>query len=150
MFYLFRTYMHTFGFYYVIKNNLSFHLISISQLEHIFPIFEKQLSRRKKEKLLEQRGMVIWFTGLSGAGKSTIAIALEKELYKMGYFTMLLDGDNMRSGLSKDLGFTPMARMENTRRAAEIAKMALNNGIITICSFVSGTNKTRRMVKRLS
>jgi adenylylsulfate kinase len=118
-------------------------------LQQIYPIFEQQIGRRRKEKLLGQRGLVLWLTGLSGAGKSTIAIALEKELYKKGYITMLLDGDNIRNGLSKDLSFTPKDREENTRRASEIAKIAMHNGLITICCFVSGTHKTRRMVKRI-
>ena len=88
-------------------------------MEHIYPIFDKMLARADKEKLLGQHGLMIWFTGLSGSGKSTIAIALERELHKRGILCRILDGDNIRSGINNNLGFTEEDRVENIRRIAE-------------------------------
>jgi adenylylsulfate kinase len=116
-------------------------------MKNIHPIFEKILKREHKERLLGQKGMVIWLTGLSGAGKSTIAAGLERSLYKAGYLTFMLDGDNIRKGLSEDLSFRVEDRAENTRRVAEVAKLFLHCGIITICSFVSPTRKMRHSVR---
>ena len=115
--------------------------------ENIHPIFEKQLSRGDKETLMKQRGMVLWMTGLSGSGKSTIAIGLEKKLYSEGFITEILDGDNIRAGLNKDLKFSEADRLENTRRIAEVAKLFAHCGIVTICSFVSPTNDIREQVR---
>ncbi len=83
---------------------------------HIYPIFDRMLMRRGKEDLLKQHSVMIWFTGLSGSGKSTIAIALERELHKRGLLCRILDGDNIRSGINNNLGFTEAARVENIRR----------------------------------
>lgn len=113
-------------------------------VENIHPIFDKILNRGQKEKLLKQRAVVIWMVGLSGSGKSTIAQALEKRLHDAGYLTQLLDGDNLRSGLNNNLGFSEEDRRENQRRAAETAKLFLNCGIITICSFISPTREVRQ------
>lgn len=109
----------------------------------------KILQRKDKEKLLEQKGIVIWFTGLSGSGKTTLAIALEKELAKKGFLTQVLDGDNIRAGINNNLGFSEDDRVENIRRIAEVAKLFLNCGIITICCFVSPTRAMRAMAKEI-
>ena len=113
--------------------------------EHIHPIFDKILSRSDKEAFLKQQARVLWLTGLSGSGKSTIAQSLESRLHQMGYFTKLLDGDNIRTGLCNNLGFSPEDREENIRRIAETAKLFLEGGIICICSFVSPTIAIRQM-----
>ena len=98
-----------------------------------------------REKLLNQRGVVLWFTGLSGSGKSTLAIALERELHNAGYVCRLLDGDNIRTGINNNLGFSEEDRKENIRRIAEVAKLFADSGIITIASFISPTNEVRKM-----
>ncbi|MDP5169934.1 MAG: adenylyl-sulfate kinase [Bacteroidia bacterium] len=117
--------------------------------EHIHPIFDKILSRGDKETFLNQRSVVLWLTGLSGSGKSTIAQALEQKLHEAGYFTKLLDGDNIRVGLNNNLGFSEEDRTENIRRIAEAAKLFLEGGIITLCSFVSPTNDIRNMAREI-
>lgn len=103
------------------------------------------LSRSDKEELLGQKGIMLWFTGLSGSGKSTVAIALERELQKRGLLCRILDGDNIRSGINKGLGFTAEDRRENIRRIAEVAKLFVDTGIITIAAFISPSNDLRRM-----
>ena len=103
------------------------------------------LSRSDKEALLGQKGVMLWFTGLSGSGKSTVAIALERELQKRGLLCRILDGDNIRSGINKGLGFTAEDRKENIRRIAEVAKLFVDTGIITIAAFISPSNELRRM-----
>lgn len=114
---------------------------------NIHPIFERTLQRADKEKFLNQRAKVIWMTGLSGSGKSTIAIGLEKALNEMGYLTQILDGDNVRTGINNNLGFSEEDRTENIRRIAEVSKLFLNCGVITINSFVSPTNEIRQQAK---
>jgi adenylylsulfate kinase len=116
---------------------------------NIHPTFEKLLSREEKEKQLNQKAKVIWFTGLSGSGKSTIAQHLEKKLHAEGFFTMVLDGDNVRTGINKNLGFSEDARLENIRRIAEVSKLFLNSGVITICCFVSPTIEIRELAKQI-
>ncbi|MBK6525352.1 MAG: adenylyl-sulfate kinase [Crocinitomicaceae bacterium] len=106
-------------------------------------------NRKLKEKILNQRGMVIWFTGLSGAGKTTLAHALKEELEKKNYFIQLLDGDDLRKGINSNLGFSEADRFENIRRTAEIAKLFVNSGIVTICSFISPTNEIRKSTKEI-
>ncbi|MEM6766058.1 MAG: adenylyl-sulfate kinase [Bacteroidota bacterium] len=118
-------------------------------MEHIHPIFDQILSRSAKETALKQKAAVFWLTGLSGSGKSTIAKAIEKELHEMGYFTKLLDGDNIRTGLCKDLSFSESDRKENIRRIAEVSKLFVEGGIICICSFVSPTESIRDMAKEI-
>ena len=113
--------------------------------KHIHPIFDTMLSRADKEKLLAQRGVVVWMTGLSGSGKSTLARALERRLYQDGILTKLLDGDNLRTGLNNNLGFSEADRQENIRRVAETARLFLDAGVVTICSFVSPTRDIRHM-----
>ena len=104
---------------------------------NIFTIFDEILQRTHKEKLLKQKGCVLWLTGLSGSGKSTIAKFLENKLHDNGIITKLLDGDNIRSGLNKNLAFSEEDRTENIRRIAEVSKLFLETGIVTIVSFVS-------------
>jgi adenylylsulfate kinase len=117
--------------------------------ENIHPVFNSILSRQSKEALLKQKAKVIWLTGLSGSGKSTIAIELEKKLYEKGYATKLLDGDNIRTGINSNLGFSGEDRIENIRRIAEVSKLFLNAGIITINSFVSPTIDIRKMAAEI-
>ncbi len=112
---------------------------------HIYPIFDKMLSRDDKEDLLHQKGVMIWFTGLSGSGKSTIAIALERELHKRGLLCRILDGDNIRSGINNNLGFSEQDRIENIRRIAEVGKLFVDTGIITLAAFISPNNELREM-----
>lgn len=114
-------------------------------MNEIYPIFDRMLSRSDKEKLLGQKGVMLWFTGLSGSGKSTVAIALERELQKRGLLCRILDGDNIRSGINKGLGFTAEDRRENIRRITEVAKLFVDTGIITIAAFISPSNDLRRM-----
>ena len=114
----------------------------------IFPT-DKILQRADKEQLLKQKGMAIWFTGLSGAGKTTIAIALEKEIYEKGVLSQILDGDNIRSGINSNLGFSDADRIENIRRIAEVTKLFVECGIITICCFVSPTEEIRTTAKNI-
>lgn len=97
----------------------------------------------------QQKPCVLWFTGLSGSGKSTIADELEKKLHKLGKHTILLDGDNVRHGLNKDLGFTDQDRVENIRRIAEVSKLMVSSGLITIVSFISPFQSERVMARNL-
>lgn len=116
---------------------------------HIHPVFDRMLAREDKEHLLGQRGCVIWMTGLSGSGKSTIALALERRLHAEGRFTTVLDGDNVRTGINSNLGFSETDRTENIRRIAEVAKLFAGQGIITICCFVSPTNGIREQARSI-
>ncbi len=118
-------------------------------MEHIYPIFDKMLSRTDKENLLRQHGTMIWFTGLSGSGKSTLAIALERELQKQGFLCRILDGDNIRSGINNNLGFSEEDRVENIRRIAEVGKLFVDTGIITIAAFISPSNAIRKMAAEI-
>jgi len=101
------------------------------------------LSKEDREVRLGQKAKVLWLTGLSGSGKSTIAQDLERQLHNQGFIAQVLDGDNIRVGINKNLGFSIEDRTENIRRIAEVAKLYLNSGIITICSFISPTIKIR-------
>ncbi len=103
------------------------------------------LDRSSKEQLLGQRGLMVWFTGLSGSGKSTLAIALERELQQRGLLCRILDGDNIRSGINNNLGFSPEDRVENIRRIAEVGKLFVDTGIITLAAFISPNNQLRQM-----
>lgn len=117
--------------------------------ENIYPVFDKMLSRTDKENLLNQHGIMIWFTGLSGSGKSTLAIALERELHSRGILCRLLDGDNIRSGINNNLGFTEADRLENIRRIAEVSKLFLDTGIVTLAAFISPTNDIRALAESI-
>ena len=105
--------------------------------------------RKTKESILNQNAKVIWFTGLSGAGKTTISVLLEQKLLKQGFICNVIDGDIIRHKLNKDLGFSENDRLENIRRIAEISKMFLETGIITINAFVSPTEKIRNVAKEI-
>ncbi|MDK4742751.1 sulfate adenylyltransferase subunit CysN [Rhizobium sp. CNPSo 3464] len=107
------------------------------------------ITRQDRERLNEHRGKVIWFTGLSGSGKSTLANALEMELHKQGKRTYILDGDNIRQGLNKDLGFTDADRVENIRRIAEVAKLMMDAGLIVLTAFISPFRREREMAREL-
>lgn len=113
--------------------------------KHIYPVFDRMLSRTDKEELIGQRAVMVWFTGLSGSGKSTLAIALERELHRRGLFCRILDGDNIRSGINNNLGFSEEDRVENIRRIAEVARLFIDTGVITIAAFISPTNRLRQM-----
>lgn len=115
----------------------------------IFPVFNRIMNREDKEKLLQQRSKVVWITGLSGAGKTTLASGLEKELNVRGYLTQVMDGDNIRTGISNNLGFSEADRSENIRRIAEVSKLFLNCGIVTINCFISPTIEIRNMAREI-
>lgn len=114
---------------------------------NIHPIFDRMQSRSDKEQQLQQRGATIWFTGLSGSGKSTIAIALEERLSREGILCRILDGDNIRTGINRGLGFSEEDRRENIRRIAEVCKLFTDTGIVTLAAFVSPTNELRTMAR---
>lgn len=117
--------------------------------DNIHPEFARQLDRAAKEQQLGQRSLVVWLYGLSGSGKSTLAQALERHLHAAGRVTTLLDGDNLRTGLNSGLGFTDEDRRENVRRVAEVAKLFLNNGIITLCSFITPHRSLRKLARQI-
>ncbi len=117
--------------------------------ENIYPIFDRLLQRTAKEKLLGQKAKALWLTGLSGSGKSTIAQKLEAILYKEGFKTQVLDGDNIRSGLNNNLSFTVEDRKENVRRIAEVSKLFVDCGIVTINCFISPTEEIRDFAKSI-
>ena len=117
--------------------------------KNIFPIFNDLLKKSDKEKLLKQKALTIWMTGLSGSGKSTIAKGIERILHNEGYLTQTLDGDNIRSGINNNLTFSLKDRKENIRRIAEISKLFVNCGIITINCFVSPTIEMRDTAKKI-
>mgnify|MGYP004541798779 FL=1 len=119
------------------------------QQNNIYPIYDRMLKREDKEKLLGQRGVMLWFTGLSGSGKSTVAIALEHALQDRGLLCRILDGDNIRSGINANLGFSAEDRRENIRRIAEVGKLFVDTGIITIAAFISPTEKIRQMAEHI-
>lgn len=121
----------------------------MSTQDNIYPIFDRMLSRHDKEQLLGQKGVMLWFTGLSGSGKSTVAIALERELQKRGLLCRILDGDNIRTGINANLGFSADDRRENIRRVAEVAKLFVDTGIITIAAFVSPTEDLRNLAQHI-
>ncbi|KAF2956273.1 adenylyl-sulfate kinase [Marinitoga sp. 38H-ov] len=108
-----------------------------------------KIRKEDREKVLKQKGFVLWFTGLSGSGKSTIAIEVEYILNSMGYATYLLDGDNIRHGLNKDLGFSVEDRKENIRRISEVACLFQDAGIITLATFISPFKKDRENIRKL-
>lgn len=114
---------------------------------NIYPIFTQMQTREEKERLLGQRGITLWFTGLSGSGKSTVAIALEKKLSSEGVLCRIIDGDNVRCGLNAGLGFSPQDRKENIRRIAEVCKLFTQTGIVTLATFISPTREIRGMAR---
>ncbi len=116
-------------------------------IENIYPI--TMMTRADKEALLRQRGMMVWFTGLSGSGKSTIALGVEQALHQHGILCRILDGDNIRSGINNNLGFSAEDRRENIRRIAEIGKLFVETGIVTLAAFVSPTEEYRSMARHI-
>lgn len=112
-------------------------------------IHDYEISRAKRNKVNGHESFVLWFTGLSGSGKSTIANKVEEELFYKGVSTYALDGDNIRSGINKGLGFTKEDRLENLRRIAEVSKLFVDAGIITIAAFVSPLISDRKQVKQI-
>ncbi len=121
----------------------------VTKATNIHPVFHRILGRADKEQFLNQQAKVIWLTGLSGSGKTTIAIGIERALQKLGFLTQVLDGDNIRTGINKNLGFSEEDRTENIRRIAEVSKLFMNCGIITINCFVSPTKAIRNAAKEI-
>ena len=117
--------------------------------EHIHPIFDQLLQRSEREERLQQRSKVLWLTGLSGSGKSTVAKYLERVLFAEGYLPQVLDGDNIRFGINSNLSFSSEDRLENIRRIAEISKLYLHSGIICINSFISPTREMRDLARSI-
>lgn len=120
-----------------------------SHLDNIYPVFDKMLPRAAKEELLGQHGVVVWMYGLSGSGKSTLANLLERRLHEQGRMVKVLDGDNIRSGLNNNLGFSDEDRHENIRRVAEVARLFADSGVVTICSFITPNNQLRAMAREI-
>lgn len=116
--------------------------------ENLFPQ-SFDIARQERETLKGQRGKVIWFTGLSGSGKSTLANALDRALHQAGKHTYILDGDNIRHGLNRDLGFSDADRIENIRRIAEVSKLMLDAGLIVMTAFISPFRAERDMAREL-
>ena len=116
---------------------------------NIFPDRDRFLERAEKERLLNQHGLVIWFTGLSASGKSTLAIAVEQMLYSHRVLTQILDGDKIRNGLNKNLGFSEDERIENIRRIAEVGKLFSDCGVVAISAFISPTLAIRSMARSI-
>ena len=117
--------------------------------DNIYPIFNQIISKREKENRLKQNAKCIWLTGLSGSGKTTLALKLEKTLFNQGFLVQILDGDNIRTGISNNLDFSENDRLENIRRIAEVSKLFLNCGVITINCFVSPTIKIRKQAQQI-
>jgi adenylylsulfate kinase len=116
---------------------------------HIHPVQHRLLGRSAKEALLGQRSCAVWMTGLSGSGKSTIAIGLERALHERGRYAVVLDGDNVRTGINSNLGFSEADRTENIRRIAEVARLFVQNGAVVICCFVSPTIAIREQARSI-
>lgn len=117
-------------------------------MKHIYP-FKSKVSTEQRKTLMQQEPRLVWFTGLSGSGKSTLALRLEHYLHQQEYKVFLLDGDNLRNGLNRDLGFTENDRKENIRRVGEVAKLMLDAGLIILCAFISPYEEERNSVKEL-
>lgn len=119
----------------------------MQNIDNLYPITDRMLPREAKEALLGQRGVLLWMTGLSGSGKSTVALALERELHRQGRLVRILDGDNVRTGINRGLGFSAEDRTENIRRIAEVSKLFVETGVITVACFVSPTRDIREMAR---
>ena len=118
-------------------------------MKNLFSSKHELISREDKEKLLNQKGVCLWLTGLSGSGKTTIAKSVSKKLHKKGVITQVLDGDNIRIGINNNLSFSEEDRFENIRRTSEIGKLFVESGIVTICCLVSPTKKMREKAKSI-
>lgn len=117
-------------------------------MNNIYPI-QTKVSKEQRREMLNQNPKLIWFTGLSGSGKSTLAVQLEAILHAKGYKTYLLDGDNIRAGINKDLSFTDADRIENIRRIGEVSKLMLESGIVVLSAFISPFQSDRDQVKKI-
>lgn len=117
-------------------------------MKNLFPI-QTKVDSPSRHALLNQKPLLIWFTGLSGSGKSTLAIQLEAKLYERGFKTYLLDGDNIRTGLNKDLTFTDAGRVENIRRIGEVSKLMLDAGLVVLSAFISPFESDRNQVNEI-
>ncbi len=117
--------------------------------EHLYPVFDRMLPRAAKEELLGQSGAVIWMYGLSGSGKSTLANRLERTLHGEGRLVKSLDGDNVRTGLNRNLGFSDEDRLENIRRVAEVAKLFADCGTVVVASFITPSNELRQLAREI-
>ena len=117
--------------------------------KNIFTVFDDILQRKDKEELLNQKSKVIWMTGLSGSGKTTIAKGVERYLHSQGIVNQLLDGDNIRVGISNNLSFSSEDRSENIRRISEVSKLFMNCGVVTLNCFVSPTIEIRNIAKEI-
>lgn len=117
-------------------------------MNHIYPI-QTKVSVTQRQQLLGQKPVLIWFTGLSGSGKSTLAVQLEAQLHALGFKTYLLDGDNIRAGINKDLSFTDEGRVENIRRIGEVSKLFLDAGVIILSAFISPFESDREQVRKI-
>ncbi len=115
--------------------------------ENIYPTYDRMMTREQRETLIHQRGLMVWFTGLSGSGKTTVALGVERELHARGILCRILDGDNIRAGINNNLGFTQEDRTENIRRIAEVGKLFVDTGIVTLACFVSPTEDIRKMAR---
>ena len=115
----------------------------------VFPVLDQLTQRYEKERFLSQRSKAIWITGLSCSGKTTLAVALEHDLFRRGYFCQVLDNDYVSAGINNNPGFSLSAQTENIRRIAEVSKLLVANGIITINAFVCPTNEMRDMARKI-
>ena len=118
-------------------------------MQNLYSTKDSLLSRKDKEKLLNQKGICVWLTGLSGSGKTTIANFVSRQLHNDGVYTQVLDGDNIRLGINKNLSFSDQDRKENIRRIAEVAKLFVEAGVVTFCCFVSPTREMRKLAKNV-
>jgi adenylylsulfate kinase len=127
---------------------ISTQLVMEKEKLHIIP-HDHKISREDREKLLDQKARVLWFVGLSGSGKSTLASRVEQELHQMGKLTYILDGDNVRAGLNKDLDFSDESRVENIRRIGEVSKLMVDAGVIVLTAFISPFRADRQSIRDL-
>lgn len=121
----------------------------MSNSSDIHPIYDRLVRLADREERLGQKGQVIWLYGLSGSGKSTLSSGLEKRLFEENRFPIVLDGDNIRSGLNRNLGFTDEDRLENVRRVAEVAKLLIQNGVIVIVSLICPSREMRALARSI-
>ena len=117
--------------------------------DNIFPVYDRMMTRSDRERLLHQRGMMVWFTGLSGSGKTTVALGVERELHQRGILCRILDGDNVRDGINRGLGFSAEDRRENIRRIAEVGRLMVDTGVVVLACFVSPTEDLRQMAREI-
>lgn len=118
-------------------------------MQHIHPIQHRMVHRAEREARQGHRALVVWMTGLSGSGKSTLALDLERRLFDLDIRVALLDGDNVRSGINRNLGFSEADRTENIRRIAEVARLFADNGLVVLCTFISPTRAIRDLAREI-